>query len=112
MSKKKLLFSLSLLTLCFLLTACGIGKSAASVPTTKPGLPPVVFAAGSAAADSEELRLPLAEGETALLASLPALRSADLSGSTNEEEVAAWAKAHPEIECFYTVTLPDGAQDP
>ncbi len=108
MSKKKLLYSLSVLALCSLLTACGVGKSGAPAATEEPGLPPVVFAAGSAVADSEELRLPLAEGETALLASLPALRSADLSGSANEEEVAAWAKAHPEIECFYTVTLPDG----
>ena len=108
MLKKNLLSCLFLLS-CLLLTACGgIGKKGEPAPAEEPGLPPVVFAAGSAAADSEELRLSLAEGETALLASLPALRSADFSGSANEEEVAAWAKAHPEIECFYTVTLPDG----
>ena len=108
MLKKNLLSSLCLLS-CLLLAACGgPGKNAGPAPTEKPGPPPVAFAAGSIAADAEELRLTLAEGETALLASLPALRSADFSGSMNEEEIAAWAKAHPGIECFYTVTLPDG----
>ena len=106
MSKKKLIAALTLL-LCLVLGGCGKGQKAPPVPTETP-TPPVVFAAGSVAVDTEELRLPLAEGETALLASLPALRAADLSGSANEEEVAAWAKAHPGIECFYTVTLPDG----
>ncbi len=108
MTAKKMLFSFVLLQLCVLLTACGVGKTAEPAVTAETRPTPVVFAAGSAAADAEELRLPLAEGETALLASLPALRAADFSGSANEEEVAAWAGAHPEIECFYTVTLPDG----
>ena len=45
MSKKKLLYSLSLLALCSLLTACGVGKSGAPAATEEPGLPPVVFAA-------------------------------------------------------------------
>ena len=109
MQTKKLLYSLLFPAVCLLLTACaGAGKNAEAAPTEIPEPPPVAFAAGSVAADAEELRLPLAEGETALLESLPALRSADLSGSRNEEQVAAWAKAHPEIECFYTITLPDG----
>ena len=108
MAKKKLQFSLFSLALCFLLTACGLGKSAAPAATEEPGAPPLVFAAGSVRTDAEELRLPLAKGETAMLSALPALRAADFSGSENEEEVAAWAQAHPEIECFYTVTLPDG----
>ena len=108
MLKKNTLSSFVLLAFCVLLTACGGRGNAAPAPTAAPTAPPIVFAAGSVAADAEELRLPLAEGETALLASLPSLRAADFSGSRNEEEIAAWARAHPEIECFYTVTLPDG----
>ena len=51
---------------------------------------------------------PFSDGETALLASLQNLSAADFTGSQNEEEIAAWALSHPEIESYYTVTLPDG----
>ena len=98
--------------LCFLLTACG--GSAAPAPgdapqqAVKQKAPPVVFSAGSVPADTSELRLPLAAGETVLLAQLPALQAADFSGSADEEEIARWAMAHPEVEAYYTLTLPDG----
>lgn len=92
-----------ILALCLSLTACG--KKAPPEPTPTP---PVHFAAGDVEVTAEELHMPLAAGETALLASLPALRSADFSGSANEEEVAAWAEAHPNVSVRYTVTLPDG----
>ena len=59
--------------------------------------------------DTTALTAALAEGETALLDRLPALRTADLSGSADPAEVAAWAKAHPQVEVRYSVTLPDGS---
>lgn len=97
-----------LLTLLLSLCLCACGAKATSAQPAPTETPELVFAAGSVAPDASELRIPLAKGETALLSSLPQLRAADFSGSEDEEEVAAWAKAHPEIECYYTVTLPDG----
>jgi len=94
--------------LCLVLTACGrAGQNVtqAAEPTAESA---VIFAAGAVDASTTELRLPLARGETALLAQLPALRSADFSGSEDEAEVAGWALVHPEVETFFTVTLPDG----
>ncbi len=89
-----------------LLAACGTpAKEAAPAPEKDP---PVVFAAGSVDLNTAELRLPLARGETALLSRLSGLRAADLSGSEDAAEVAAWALAHPEVDTFFTVTLPDG----
>ena len=111
MMKKKTSAALCTILLCLSLPACSGGTKAsqsASAAAPGAGAAPVVFAAGSVPADTAELRLPLGEGETALLDSLPALTAADFSGSANEEEIAAWARAHPEVECFYTVTLPDG----
>ena len=107
--KAGLCAGLCCLTLCACAQKAGgsSGPTAAAAPTATPA-PPVVFAAGSVPADAVELRLPLREGETALLASLENLSAADFTGSQNEEEIAAWALAHPEIESYYTVTLPDG----
>ena len=102
MNYRKLTVAFSLV-LCLALTACGKKTPPEPTPT-----PPVHFAAGDVEATAEELHMPLAAGETALLDSLPDLRAADLSGSQNEEEVAAWARAHPQVDVRYTVTLPDG----
>lgn len=104
---------LMLLALCLLLAACGKGGASApsratAVPTPAPTPEPVRFAGGEVAPTVTELRMPLAAGETALLDSLPALRAADLSGSADENEVAAWALAHPGVQTQYTVTLPNG----
>ena len=107
----KLLYSVLLIALlALLLTACGKAASAGtpSAPTPEPTPAPVRFAAGEVAPDTERLTLIITDGETALLDSLTALKSIDLSGSGNEEEIAAWAKAHPGVETRYTVTLPDG----
>jgi len=97
-----------------LLTGCGTGEKtapaadAASAPAAAAKAPDIRFAAGSVPADASELRMPLAAGETALLAQLPALRAADFSGSADEEEIARWAAAHPEVESYFTLTMPDG----
>ena len=104
---------LMLLTLCLLLTACGKGGASApgrapTEPTPVPTPGPVRFAAGEVAPETADLRMSLAAGETAQLDFLTALRTADLSGSADEAEVAQWAKAHPGVQTRYTVTLPNG----
>ena len=112
---RKKLAAAGLCLCCLALAGCGGGgkKPAPGGGTPKAveqKAPPVVFSAGSVPSDATELRLPLAAGETALLSRLPQLRAADFSGSADEEEIAAWARAHPEVESYYTVTLPDGTQ--
>ena len=99
------LFIILALALCLVLTGCARKEKAPPEPTPTP---PVHFSAGDVDAATETLQIRLAAGETALLDSLPALRAVDLSGSENEEEVAAWAKAHPQISARYSVTLPGG----
>ena len=51
----------------------------------------------------------LEAGETAKLAYLPELSTADFKDSTNYEELYEWAKAHPLVHVNYDVKLPDGA---
>lgn len=102
----------ALVCVMLLLTGCGkkesgTGPAPASGSVQTP-VPQLGFAAGSVGIDTTELRLPLAAGETAKLASLPGLRFADFSGSADETEIVSWVRAHPEVECYYTVTLPDG----
>ena len=72
------------------------------------GVTMVEFSAGSFPADSEEIAVVLAEGETALLDEFTALKSADLHGSTNYEEIQAWEAEHPKVKLSYGVTLPNG----
>jgi len=77
--------------------------------TPTPYSPPAVtLTAGSFPADTAELTVMLFPGETALLDQFTALRTADFSGSSNCEEIAAWAQQHPEVAVTYTVPLPDG----
>ena len=102
-----------LLVCCLCLAACGKTDSAPqpaapAAPTPEPTPSPVRFSAGEVAYASQTLRMPLASGETALLDTLPYLQSADLTGSANEEEVARWAAAHPQVQTRYSVTLPNG----
>ena len=72
------------------------------------GTPKVDFAAGSYPEDAAELTLVLQEGETALLDRFTGLKSLDLRGSGNYEEILAWAAEHPEVALRYSVTLPNG----
>ena len=98
-----------LLALCLLLTGCGSRRSSGETSGRGTQEPETVrFAAGAVAPDVSELTLTLAAGETELLSRLPNLRYADFSGSPNAEEIASWAKAHPEVSVRFTVTLPDG----
>ena len=102
--KKRILI---LLILLLMLAAAGCGKGGApdaSAPAEE--LPEI--GGQRYALDTTDLTAVLSAGETAELDKLPNLHFADLSGSENVEEIAAWAKAHPEIGVRYTVTLPDG----
>ena len=71
--------------------------------------PRVTLTAGSFPVDSEELKVQLISGETALLDSFSKLRRADFSGSGNVEEIVAWADANPQVDVTYTVQMPNGA---
>ena len=113
MTRRILCLLLCALFACLCLAACGRGgatAAAGSASTEKPAknVPQVNFAHGSVSSDTSELRMPLAAGETALLSQLPLLSAADFSGSADEAEIVAWVKAHPEVECYYTVTMPNG----
>ena len=102
----RILCAALLAVMCLLLAGCGKLLSPAQAT---PEVPTAAhFAGGDVEFTATELSMKLRTGETALLDSLTALRSADLSGSENEEEVAAWAKAHPNVRTRYTVTLPNG----
>ncbi len=70
--------------------------------------PKVTLNAGSFPEDTQALTAVLVAGETSLLDGFKQLRSADLSGSANYEEIAAWAAQHPDVDVTYTVPLPDG----
>ena len=115
MKRRSFFILIPLLALCLLLTGCSMIPAisrtpiAPAGPTPEPTPEPLHFAAGEVQPSAEQLSMRLRSGETALLDRLTALKSVDLSGSENEEEVAAWAKAHPGIASRYTVTLPNGS---
>lgn len=82
--------------------------AATKEPSFLSSVPKVTLTAGVYPEDTQELTAQLYPGETALLGQFTQLKRADLSGSHNVEEIAAWAAANPEIEVIYTVTLPNG----
>ena len=94
------------LVLPVLLTACS-GRSVAE-PDPTPATDEVAFSAGVLDKDVSHVAMVISAGETALLDELEGLRSIDLSGSENVEEIIAWAAEHPDVDVTYTVTLPDG----
>ena len=98
-----------LLLMCMALAACGKAALPARATPAPQAETAAHFAGGDVEFTATELRMKLSSGETALLDSLTALSSADFSGSENEEEIAAWAQAHPNVQTRYTVTLPGGA---
>lgn len=68
----------------------------------------VELSAGTYDAAQTELVAVLRDGETALLDEFDALRFADLRGSENFAELAAWIKKHPEVNVLYDLELPNG----
>lgn len=93
MSKAKKTFILLLLLFC--LPLCGCTKRVKLGGETFP-------------ADSQTVKSVVTAEELETLDSFEALSSADLSGSSCYEEIAAWAAAHPEVELRYTVSFPGG----
>ncbi|MCR5576265.1 MAG: hypothetical protein K6F56_04580 [Oscillospiraceae bacterium] len=111
----KLLCLLLALALCTLAVGCGRQESTPA-PTAQPSggggsMPSETLTIGGqeVAVDTTSLTAVLSDGETGLLDRLPALRTADLSGSENVKEIAAWAAMHPGVDVLYTVRLPDGS---
>lgn len=99
--KRFFVFSLTLL-LCLGLCGCS-GEAKAEA---------IVFAEAPETKVSEsctELIIKLHPGESELLSRLPQLEYCDFSGSECVDEIYAWAEANPQVDVFYTVTLPDGS---
>ena len=101
-----------MLVLCLSAAGCGRRKSApAASAQPSPAaetLLAVVIGGREYDLDATAVTAVLSDGETALLDRLPALRTADLSGSGNVREIAAWAAMHPGVDVTWTVRLPDG----
>ena len=102
-----------MLVLCLSAAGCGRRESAPADPTPQPAAaletsPAVVIGGREYALDATAVTAVLSDGDTALLDRLPALRTADLSGSGNVREIAAWAAMHPGVDVTWTVRLPDG----
>ena len=97
-----LIACLAAVFLCAVL--CGCGRTAADPEASEE----LAFAEAVVEKNTTHVTMVISEGETVLLDQMEGLESADLSGSENVEEIAAWAAAHPEVDVTYTVTLPDG----
>ena len=87
----------------------GVETVPASLPFSL-GTPKVYFATGSFPEDREELTVSLQAGEAALLDRFSSLKSADLRGSADLQEILAWAEQHPDVKVRYSVSLPNGVQ--
>ena len=98
---------LLLALLCLLLAGCG--KKDASAPDAAPADGDAFVIGGQKVdPDVSSLTAVISAGETEKLSALQNLRFLDLRGSENAAEIAAWAKAHPEVDVSFDVTLPDG----
>ena len=113
MKHLRTLAAIALIGLMLLLSACngqrmGAGAPAAtaapaSTPTPAPTPEPVVFASGASyPAGAERIETPLAPGETELLERFDRLQTAEVSGSADYAELAAYAAAHPEVAFRFT----------
>lgn len=113
MKHLRTLAAIALIGLMLLLSACngqrmGAGAPAAtaapaSTPTPAPTPEPVVFASGASyPASAERIETPLAPGETELLERFDRLQTAEVSGSADYAELAAYAAAHPEVAFRFT----------
>lgn len=100
MKQGRSMVALALLVVALLLGACGETPEGPPVGTAAPQLPETVtFQCGAAySLDAEEVAVALAAGETALLERLAGLRAAEVTGSADYEELAAYAAAHPDVE--------------
>ena len=99
MDSRRIPVALALLCAALLTAACGKAPAPAPTPTPEP----VVFASGASyPAGAERIETPLAPGETELLERFDGLRTAEVSGSADYAELAAYAAAHPEVAFRFT----------
>lgn len=100
MKQGRSMVALALLVVALLLGACGETPEGPPVGTAAPQLPETVTFAGGAQylSDAEEIAVALAAGETTLLEQFTGLRVAEVTGSADYEELAAYAAAHPDVE--------------
>ena len=99
MKQGRSMVALALLVVALLLGACGETPEGPPVGAAAPQLPETVTFAGGAQylSDAEEIAVALAAGETTLLEQFTGLRVAEVTGSADYEELAAYAAAHPEV---------------
>ena len=98
MDSRRILAALALLCAALLTAACGKAPAPAPTPTPEP----VVFASGASyPAGAERIETPLAPGETELLKRFDRLQTAEVSGSADYAELAAYAAAHPELSLIH-----------
>ena len=100
MKQGRSMVALALLVVALLLGACGETPEGPPVGAAAPQLPETVTFAGGAQylSDAEEIAVALAAGETTLLERLAGLRVAEVTGSADYAELAAYAAAHPDVE--------------
>ena len=103
MKQGRSMVALALLVVALLLGACGETPEGPPVGTAAPQLPETVTFAGGAQylSDAEEIAVALAAGETTLLEQFTGLRVAEVTGSADYEELAAYAAAHPEVALHF-----------
>jgi len=102
--KKTVIYLLALLCLCVFLTGCGAEPAAEKIEPVRFANAPELEVDESTA----QLTVVLQSGETQLLDRLPSLESCDFSGSECLDEISLWAENHPDVDVYYTVSLPDG----
>ena len=102
--KKHIVYISAILSLCLLLAGCD-----SSLPEQSAA--PLSFANSDAKLpeDSTSISFAIEADELQLLDGLKQLEYADFSGSECIEEIYNWAKANPQVEVVYTVTMPDGS---
>jgi len=108
MSFNKILVSAALMA-ALLLSGCGNEATVTGPEGEEIKLPrSVEFAAGKLDTDVTELSIALEEGEAEQLKYFTNLQTADFTGSACLEDIKLWAEENPQVEVYYTVTLPDG----
>lgn len=69
----------------------------------------VELTGGKYSVNTTELSAVISARDVAMLDYFPNLVSADFSGSSCYDEIAAWAQANPQVDVRYSVPLPDGS---
>ena len=69
----------------------------------------VELTGGVFACDTKALNTVITERDIPMLSYFTQLVSADFSGSSCYEEIAAWAAEHPEVQLRYSIPMPNGS---